>query len=210
MFNEIVCLCTIDEGGYVNRLMTLDEVSENMTILLAFYHPDGQSDCDKINKLQADGVNLVAVVDADDTRQLPEQAFAMICCDDARFIAQSIFNAITLDNSLVRNDLVELLASLKGRIFHCKRFVGKGDQRIWMIANQAEGIFPTPAKKLCFCHGAFELSELIEVLGAFMSHNDVEPMFFALCGELPLADEIIVDVLYSPTPKSAFKKPISD
>lgn len=210
MLNEIVCLCAINEGGYANRLMTLDEVSENMTILLAFYHPDGQSDCDKINKLQADGVNLVAIVDADDTRRLPEQAFAMICCDDASFIAQSIFNAVTLDNSLVAINLADLLTSLKGRVFHCKRFVGKGDQRIQMIANQAEGIFSTPNKKLCFCHGAFELSELIEVLDAFMSHNDVEPMLYALCGALPSPDEIMVDVLYSLTPKSAFKKPISN
>lgn len=200
MFNEIVCLCAINEGGYANRLMTLDEVSENMTILLAFYHPDGQSDCDKINKLQADGVNLVAIVDANDTRQLPEQAFAMICCDDVKFIAQLIFNAITT-NSLLRIDWVDVLMGLAGSVFHHYRFVGRGDRRIQMMIEQSKSIISIPSKQLCFCHGDFDMSELIE----FFSYDEAEFLAYSLDHDLGLGDEIVMDMLYSP-----ISQPISD
>ncbi|USZ14747.1 hypothetical protein NGM44_10420 [Moraxella sp. FZFQ2102] len=199
MLNEILCLCVANEANHTNRLMTLDEVSENVTILLAFYHPDNQSDCDQLNQLQQNGVELIALVDADDTRQLPERAFAMICCDDAKFIAQSICNAVTPENSVIAIDLVDLLATLKGNVFYYQRFTSGGDHRIQMIIDQCKNIRSAPSLEHCFCHGDFDMNELIELF----SDCDAEvSLSFTLDHDFAVDDEIIVDMLYSPISKS--------
>lgn len=190
MLNEILCLCISGATYHTDHLMPLDKVPENESIVLAFYHPDHHSDRGQINQLQANGVHLVALVDADDDRQLPEQAFSMICCDDARLIAELICDAVT--NGLLRIDLVDLLTALSGCIFDHQRCIGTGDQRIDMIIDQSKSI--RSSRQLCIFNGDFGFNEQITFLSAC---EEAELLFYSLDSGKSMGNEAVVDVLYS-------------
>lgn len=62
-------------------------------------------------------MHLVAMVGANDQRQLPECANAMICCDDKQ-LAVDAFVAMTGEEAVVQPLLMDLIYLLQGKVFH--------------------------------------------------------------------------------------------
>lgn len=229
MLKEILCLCGVpaddrisddrcwcDEEWQLSQdnrflmlpqddrfltLMALHEVSDDMDIEMAFYNPDDQFHRQKAKELQEDGVHLVAMVGVDDKRALPEHAQAMICCEDARLVSQSIANFIVGDdNSMIGIDFNDWLNALNGVFYH-QRFTGMGDNRVQLIVNQFKGILSKSHNTLCLIRGyevsMCEVEQLVSHLVHLVCDDDWDSVFFTAGENENLQNEMVVDLLYS-------------
>lgn len=190
MLKEMLCLESRDDRLF--QVLANDDQSE---IQLAFYDPDSQLHCQKAKELQQQGVLLVAMVDANDQRQLPECANAMMCCDDKQLVVDA-FVAMTDEEAVVPPLLMDLIYMLQGKIFHQQIVNGGGNRKEALTRLTNEVVQTQSPSDVLILIRANGLS--MDDLNFMMDANlgELDGCFYAVCDSVEYGDEMIVDLIY--------------
>lgn len=190
MLKEMLCLESRDDRLF--QVLANDDQSE---IQLAFYDPDSQLHCQKAKELQQQGVLLVAMVDANDQRQLPECANAMMCCDDKQLVVDA-FVAMTDEEAVLPPLLMDLIYMLQGKVFHQQIVNGGGNikEALTRLTNEVVQT-QSPSDLLIFIRTkGFTLEDINFMQDAGLS--ELDGVFCAVCDSEKYGDEMIVDLIY--------------
>lgn len=190
MLKEMLCLESRDDRLF--QVLANDDQSE---IQLAFYDPDSQLHCQKAKELQQQGVHLVAMVDANDQRQLPECANAMMCCDDKQLVVDA-FVAMTDEEAVVPPLLMDLIYMLQGKIFHQQIVNGGGNRKeaLTRLTNEVvQTQSPSDVLILIRANG-LRMDDLNFMMDANL--GELDGCFYAVCDSVEYGDEMIVDLIY--------------
>ncbi|AKG07569.1 hypothetical protein AAX05_06290 [Moraxella bovoculi] len=190
MLKEMLCLKSRDDRLF--QVLANDDQSE---IQLAFYDPDSQLHCQKAKELQEQGVHLVAMVGANDQRQLPECANAMICCDDKQ-LAVDAFVAMTGEEAVVQPLLMDLIYLLQGKVFH-QQVVNGGGNRKEVLTRLTNEVVQTqsPSDVLILIRAnRLSMDDLTFMMDANL--GELDGCFYAVCDSVEYGDEVIVDLIY--------------
>lgn len=190
MLKEMLCLESRDDRLF--QVLANDDQSE---IQLAFYDPDSQLHCQKAKELQQQGVLLVAMVDANDQRQLPECANAMMCCDDKQLVVDA-FVAMTDEEAVVPPLLMDLIYMLQGKVFHQQIVNGGGNRKEALTRLTNEVVQTQSPSDVLILIRANGLS--MDDLNFMMDANlgELDGCFYAVCDSVEYGDEMIVDLIY--------------
>ena len=190
MLKEMLCLESRDDRLF--QVLANDDQSE---IQLAFYDPDSQLHCQKAKELQQQGVLLVAMVDANDQRQLPECANAMMCCDDKQLVVDA-FVAMTDEEAVVPPLLMDLIYMLQGKVFHQQIVNGGGNRKEALTRLTNEVVQTQSPSDVLILIRANGLS--VDDLNFMMDANlgELDGCFYAVCDSVEYGDEMIVDLIY--------------
>lgn len=190
MLKEMLCLESRDDRLF--QVLANDDQSE---IQLAFYDPDSQLHCQKAKELQQQGVLLVAMVDANDQRQLPECANAMMCCDDKQLVVDA-FVAMTDEEAVVPPLLMDLIYMLQGKVFHQQIVNGGGNRKeaLTRLTNEVvQTQSPSDVLILIRANG-LRMDDLNFMMDANL--GELDGCFYAVCDSVEYGDEMIVDLIY--------------
>lgn len=190
MLKEMLCLESRDDRLF--QVLANDDQSE---IQLAFYDPDSQLHCQKAKELQQQGVLLVAMVDANDQRQLPECANAMMCCDDKQ-LAVDAFVAMIDEEAVAPPLLMDLIYMLQGKVFHQQIVNGGGNRKEALTRLTNEVVQTQSPSDVLILIRANGLS--MDDLNFMMDANlgELDGCFYAVCDSVEYGDEMIVDLIY--------------
>lgn len=190
MLKEMLCLESRDDRLF--QVLANDDQSE---IQLAFYDPDSQRHCQKAKELQQQGVLLVAMVDANDQRQLPECANAMMCCDDKQLVVDA-FVAMTDEKAVLPPLLMDLIYMLQGKVFH-QQIVNGGGNRKEVLTRLTNEVVQTqsPSDVLILIRAnGLSMDDLTFMMDANL--GELDDCFCAVCDSVEYGDEMIVDLIY--------------
>lgn len=190
MLKEMLCLESRDDRLF--QVLANDDQSE---IQLAFYDPDSQLHCQKAKELQQQDVLLVAMVDANDQRQLPECANAMMCCDDKQLVVDA-FVAMTDEKAVLPPLFMDLVYMLQGKVFHQQIVNGGGNRKevLTRLTNEVvQAQSPLDVLILIRANG-LSMDDLTFMMDANL--GELDRCFYAVCDSVEYGDEMIVDLIY--------------